>query len=300
MAITEQRLFDQGSAALNIAAKHGDRMCSLRKRERIICAKLRCVACQSHSIRDFPRAISEPAVRLALDVTVSSQAVGWSEFGINLYRAAEKPERLGDTYFRPLIKASYATECARARIQDLVRRVLCVLNLKPLQLGTNCADDLRGQLILESEDVVQLPVEVVRPYVSVACDINQVGVDAHPTCRFMHLPAKQVTHSWLLTNVSGPPGISSVGTNSQPGKPGENACQIFNKAGGKAQFCGVLRNVRKRKNGYRGLIEKEVRRSLWARLQRKLRFRPDLSYEPKTLPPHSLNGALFLTIVSDS
>lgn len=105
MAIAEQRLFDQGSAALNIAAKYGNRMCSLRKREGIICAKLRCVAGQSHSIRDFPRAINEPAVRLALDITVSGQAVGWSEFGIDFYSAAEKPERLADTHFRPPIEA---------------------------------------------------------------------------------------------------------------------------------------------------------------------------------------------------
>src|SRR5262249_52474277 len=73
-----------------------------------------------------------PAVRPALDLTVSGQSVGWSEFGIHLNRASKQPERVGDTIFRPPIELCHALQGAGAAIKSLVGLALGALHPKPL------------------------------------------------------------------------------------------------------------------------------------------------------------------------
>ncbi len=93
----------------------------------------------------------------------------------------------------------HQVELVRFRIGR--RALLDRLLLGRQQLQLQRLDDGFGDLVLQREDVVQIPVEALGPEVAVGRAVDELRGDAHAVARLAHAPLEHVAHLQLARHL---------------------------------------------------------------------------------------------------
>src|SRR6476620_10539843 len=88
-------------------------------------------------------------------------------------------------------------------IEALGRLALDALDLCLLQSWGDRSTDLAGDLILQIEDVLCLPLESIRPQMDLCQNINQLCRDANPIAGLAHASFEYVLNPSLLAHLLG-------------------------------------------------------------------------------------------------
>src|SRR5262249_46778417 len=85
------------------------------------------------------------------------------------------------------------------------------LDLRALELRRHGADDALGHLVLKLENILQRPVEPVRPDMPSGGRIDELRRDGHPVRRLAHAAFEQVADPELATDLPYVHGMTLVG-----------------------------------------------------------------------------------------
>ena len=132
-----------------------ERMAAAGERHGIALAEIDGALRQARALGDLARTIAHPAIDLAPEDAPGRHAIGGGEFRIERDRLVEQSERLADGLFSSLMEARHAAQIIVIGIEALRRLALRPLDLEPLELRRDRADDALGHLVLELEDVIE-------------------------------------------------------------------------------------------------------------------------------------------------
>ena len=134
---------------------------------------------------------------------MSEPRPGQRKFGIELYRFAEIFDCIeivgwGVTWAKTVSQS--------AQIGAVSLRIVCWFSCQRLLLTTGKLrlqrlSDSFGDLALDPEDVIQLPVVSVCPDVRIRLRVNQLNIDPHLIGRFLHAALNNVRYAKLLRDL---------------------------------------------------------------------------------------------------
>src|SRR5262249_29180064 len=119
----------------------------------------------------------------------------------------ELGKRIIDTIPAPLIDMSHSAQVVMHGVETFGRPSLGMLDLDLLQLRPDCTDDVRGDLVLQAEDVVMPRIESLRPQTGSCRGIGEARSDPNTVCRPAHAAFEEVVYAGpapRLLDVNGP------------------------------------------------------------------------------------------------
>ena len=159
----------------------------------------------------------------------------------------------------------HAAQIVVVGVEALGRLALRALDLRPLQLRRDRADDARGDLVLQLEDIVERAFETVRPEMRPGRGIDELPGDAHPVRGLAHAAFQHVAHAQLATDLLHVDRPALVGEariardDEQPANARQRRDDVLHHAVGEVLLLGVAAQVQERQHGNRGLVGKGQR-----------------------------------------
>jgi len=154
--IEHERPVKQGDAAIEVADEMAEHMTASREGDRIIPAQLDRPAGQPNTFGDV-RSIGDPAVDFAPEIAPRRHPVGRCEVRIELYRLIEQRQSLVDRLPSSLMKVRHSAEIVVVGVEIFGGLALRAFDFGQLQLRRDRADDVFTYLILQLEDVSEVP-----------------------------------------------------------------------------------------------------------------------------------------------
>ena len=195
------------------------------------------------------------------------------------------------------------------------RLALGALDLGAFELRRDRADDARGHLVLQLEDIVEAAFEAFRPQMRPGGGIDQLSGDAHPVRGLAHAAFQHVAHAQLAADLLYVHRAALVGEariardHEQPANARQRGDDVLHHAVGEVLLFGVAAQVLEGQDGDRRLVGKGPRRCGCFIRRGGLRLRrteaircvgfPDLANEPESLAGDGADQALFLAVVAD-
>ena len=213
--------------------------------------------------------VGRPAADLALGEAARRHAPGRGEVRIELDRPPEQAQRLDVRLALPFVNLGHSAEEVVVGVEARGRLAPGPLDLGPLELRGDGADHAGGQLVLELEDVLDPPLEAVRPEMRARGGVDQVRRYPHPVRRLAHAAFQDVAHAELAPDLLHVHGAALVGEarvagdHEQPAHPRQRGDDLLDHPVGEVLVFRVAAEVLKRQRGDRGAIGKGRRRSIW-------------------------------------
>src|SRR5262249_50708513 len=154
-----------------------------------------CQLGQPFRLRNFVRRIGHPPAYLALGITSCRPAIGSREFWIEFDCHIEVRQGFIVCFFGPLMNRYKAPQVVVVGVKSVSRLSPGSLDFHLLQLRSNCADDVRGQLILQIENVLESTVKTVCPEVNACRGLNELSRDANTARSSAQTSFEHVTHA---------------------------------------------------------------------------------------------------------
>ena len=130
---------------------------------------------------------------------------------IELERAPEQHPRLGVVVLGEMTEQLEAPHQAFPSLEALGAAVPDAGLLALDELELERSNHVRGDLVLEREDVAKLAVEAHRPKLRAADRLDELGGDAHPAAGFAHAPLEHVAYVQLAADDMRVDGLALVG-----------------------------------------------------------------------------------------
>ena len=194
-------------------------------------------------------------------------AVGRREIRIELDRLVEQRQPFADGLPGALIQVRPAAQIVVVGVEALGRLALGALDLRPLELRRDRADDARGHLILQLEDIVERAFEAVRPEMRRGRSVDELPGDAHPVRRLAHAAFQHVAHAQFAADLPHVDRAALVGEagvardDEQPAHARQRRDDVLHHAVGEVLLLGIAAQVQERQDGDRGLVGKGQRLS---------------------------------------
>lgn len=110
----------------------------------------------------------------------------------------------------PPVQGRPSAQIVVVSVEAAGRFPLRAFDLDPLELPGDYADDARGNLILQFEDVVEGAFEALRPNMRTRRRIDKLPCDPNAVCRFAHAAFQHIAHAQVpadLLDVHCPPFV---------------------------------------------------------------------------------------------
>ncbi|MBB3645478.1 hypothetical protein FHX14_001657 [Rhizobium sp. BK619] len=110
-------------------------------------------------------------------------------------------------------------------------------------------DDLLRHLVLNGKDIVEAAIEAFGPQVIAADGVDQLGIDADPSCGASGTAFEQVAHAEFPSDLSHVNRLSLVGKsrvagdNEQARHPGKVGNQVFGQPIGEEFLLGIVTDI---------------------------------------------------------
>ncbi len=190
----------------------------------------------------------------------AEERVGRSEAGVEFDGASQ--QLLGFAVARSRVAPP---QFASAQEAVIGFQIVGVLGGDPLpvagvEIERQRGDDLARHVVLDREDVGELPVEAFGPEMSAGRRIDQLRGDPHPVARFAHAPLEDVAHAEAFADLGNVDVLALEGERRIAGDHEElrelrqRGDDVFRDAVGEILLLGVAAHVGERQNGDRRLV----------------------------------------------
>src|SRR5262249_13012009 len=156
-------------------------------------------------------ALLHPAAGLALYPAPCRHAIGRGKAWVELDRAVEEFQRLLVARPRPWVNGGVRPQITIVGVEALGRLAADALDLRALELRRDGADHALGHLVLELENILERPVEPIRPDVRSGSRIDELRGDAYPVRRLAHAAFEHIADAELATDLLHVHGMTFVG-----------------------------------------------------------------------------------------
>src|SRR5262249_55498811 len=214
---------------------------------------------------DLLRAIGHPIIEFATATAPRRHPVCRSETRIELYRFVEQRQSLVHCLPGSLMKVRHSAEIVVVGVEAFGWLPLRALDLCPLQLRCDRADDVFGYLVLQLEDVPEGGFETVCPEVPPGRRVEELSRDAHAFCRFAYAALQHVAYAQLAAHLLYVYCPTLVGEarvardDEQPAYARQRRDDVLHHAVGEVVLFRVSAQVLERQGGNGGFVGKGQR-----------------------------------------